>query len=118
LADLAIRRPGGLAVSIDGFLIAQRRRIIDWATQERVPAIYPAREFADDGGLASYAARWAEAYRWVGVYGARILKGAKPGDLPIQQPTVYELVLNLKAARAQELTIPAAFTASADEVIE
>lgn len=118
LADLAARRPGGLAVSIDGFLIAERRRIIAWAARERVPAIYPAREFTDDGGLASYAARWAEAYHWIGVYGARILKGAKPGDLPIQQPTVYELVLNLKTARAQGLALPAAFTARADEVIE
>jgi putative ABC transport system substrate-binding protein len=118
LADLAARRPGGLAVSIDGFLIAERRRIIAWAARERVPAIYPAREFTDDGGLASYAARWAEAYHWIGVYAARILKGAKPGDLPIQQPTVYELVVNLKAARAQGLALPAAFTGRADEVIE
>jgi putative tryptophan/tyrosine transport system substrate-binding protein len=118
LADLAARRPGGLAVTIDGFLIAERRRIIAWAARERVPAIYPAREFTDDGGLASYAARWAEAYHWIGVYGARILKGAKPADLPIQQPTAYELVINLKTARAQGLTLPAAFTARADEVIE
>jgi len=118
LADLAARRPGGLAVTIDGFLIAERRRIIAWAARERVPAIYPAREFTDDGGLASYAARWAEAYHWIGVYGARVLKGAKPADLPIQQPTAYELVINLKTARTQALVLPAAFTARADEVIE
>jgi putative ABC transport system substrate-binding protein len=118
LADLAPRKPGALAVSIDGFLISQRQRIIDWAARERVPAIYPSREFAEAGGLASYAARWAEAYRWAGVYAARILKGAKAGDLPIQQPTAYELVINLKTARTQGLTLPAAFTARADEVIE
>ena len=118
LADLAPRKPGALAVSIDGFLIAQRRRIIDWAARERVPAIYPNREFTEAGGLASYAARWAEAYHWAGVYAARILKGARAGDLPIQQPTAYELVVNLKTARAQGLTLPAAFTARADEVIE
>jgi putative ABC transport system substrate-binding protein len=118
LADLTPRKPGALAVSIDGFLISQRRRIIDWAGRERVPAIYPNREFTEAGGLASYAARWAEAYHWAGVYAARILKGAKAGDLPIQQPTAYELVLNLKTARAQGLTLPAAFTARADEVIE
>lgn len=118
LADLAARRPGGLAVSIDGFFIAERQRIIAWAERSGVPAIYPAREFTDDGGLASYAARWAEAYHWIGVYGARILKGAEPGDLPIQQPTVYELVLNLRTARAQGFALPAAFTARADEVIE
>jgi putative ABC transport system substrate-binding protein len=118
LADLAARKPGGLAVSIDGFLIAERQRIIAWAARERVPAIYPTREFTEAGGLASYAARWAESYRWAGVYAARVLKGAKAGDLPIQQPTAYELVVNLKAARAQGLTLPAAFTARADEVIE
>jgi putative ABC transport system substrate-binding protein len=118
LAELATRRPGGLAVSIDGFLIAERQRILDWAARERVPAIYPAREFAEAGGLASYAARWAEAYRWAGVYAARILKGAKAGDLPIQQPTAYELVVNLRTARAQGLALPPAFTARADEVIE
>ena len=118
LADLAPRKPGALAVSIDGFLIAQRRRIIDWAARERVPAIYPNREFTEAGGLASYAARWAEAYHWAGVYAGRILRGAKAGDLPIQQPTAYELVVNLKTARAQGITLPAAFTARADEVIE
>ena len=118
LADLATRKPGGLAVSIDGFLIAERQRILDWAARERVPAIYPSREFTEAGGLASYAARWAESYRWAGVYAARILKGAQAGDLPIQQPTAYELVLNLKTARAQGLALPAAFTARADEVIE
>jgi putative ABC transport system substrate-binding protein len=118
LADLAARKPGALAVSIDGFLIAERQRIIDWAARERVPAIYPAREFTEAGGLASYAARWVESYRWAGIYAARILKGAKAGDLPIQQPTAYELVLNLKTARAEGFTLPAAFTARADEVIE
>lgn len=118
LADLAARKPGGLAVSIDGFLIAERQRILDWAARERVPAIYPNREFVEAGGLASYAARWAESYHTAGVYAARILKGARAGDLPIQQPTAYELVINLKTARAQGLTLPAAFTAHADEVIE
>jgi ABC-type uncharacterized transport system substrate-binding protein len=118
LADLAARKPGGLAVSIDGFLIAERQRILDWAARERVPAIYPNREFTEAGGLASYAARWAESYHVAGVYAARILKGAKAGDLPIQQPTAYELVVNLKTARAQGIALPAAFTSRADEVIE
>jgi putative ABC transport system substrate-binding protein len=118
LADLAARKPGGLAVSIDGFLIAQRQRIVAWAARERVPAIYPTREFTEAGGLASYAARWAESYHVAGVYAARVLKGAKAGDLPIQQPTAYELVINLKTARAQGLALPPAFTARADEVIE
>jgi putative ABC transport system substrate-binding protein len=118
LAELAAHKPGGLAVSIDGFLIAQRQRIIAWAARERVAAIYPAREFTEAGGLASYAARWAESYHVAGVYAARVLKGAKAGDLPIQQPTAYELVVNFKTARVQGLALPAAFTARADEVIE
>jgi putative ABC transport system substrate-binding protein len=118
LAGLATHKPGGLAVSIDGFLIAERRRILDWAARERVPGIYPSAEFTEAGGLASYASRWAESYRWAGLYAARILKGARAGDLPIQQPTAYELVVNLRTARAQGLTLPAAFTARADEVIE
>jgi putative ABC transport system substrate-binding protein len=118
LANLAARKPGGLAVSIDGFLIAQRQRIIDWAVRERVPAIYPNRDFTDAGGLASYSPRWDEAYRWAGLYAGRVLKGAKPGDLPIQQPTTYELVVNLRTARAMGLTLPPAFVARADEVIE
>jgi putative tryptophan/tyrosine transport system substrate-binding protein len=118
LAELAARKPDGLAVSIDGFLVSERHRIIDWAAHERVPAIFPAREFTEEGGLASYAPRWSEMYRWIGIYAGRVLKGAKPGDLPIQQPTAYELVVNLKTARALGVTLPAAFTSRADEVIE
>ncbi len=118
LADLATHRPGALAVSIDGFLISQRQRIIDWAARERVPAIYPNRDFTDAGGLASYSPRWEEAYRWAGLYAGRVLKGARPGDLPIQQPTTYELVVNLRTARAMGLALPPAFVARADEAIE
>lgn len=118
LAGLSARKPDGLAVSIDGFLINERQRVVDWATRERVPAIYPAREFAEAGGLASYAPRWTEAYRWAGVYAGRVLKGARPGDLPVQQATTYELVVNLQAARAIGLTLPPAFVARADDVIE
>jgi putative ABC transport system substrate-binding protein len=118
LARLAARKPGGLAVTIDGFLVSERRRIVEWAERERVPAIFPAREFTEAGGLASYAPRWAEMYRWIGIYAGRVLKGAKPGELPIQQPTTYELVVNLKTARALGITLPLAFTSRADEMIE
>jgi putative ABC transport system substrate-binding protein len=108
----------GLAVAIDGFLIGQRDRIVAQAAARRLPAIFPSREFVDVGGLASYAARWADVYRGVGTYAGRILKGAKPADLPVQEPTSYELVINMKAARAIGLTIPPSILARADEVIE
>jgi putative ABC transport system substrate-binding protein len=118
LAGLSAARPEALAVAIDSLLIAERRRIVGWAAEHRVPAIYPSREFTDEGGLASYAARWAEAYRWAGVYAGRILRGARPGDLPVQQATTYELVVNQRTARALGLALPPAFLARADEVIE
>ena len=85
-----------LAVVADAFLINQRRRIMALAGTRRLPAIYPSREFADDGGLMSYGTRWADMYRIVGTYAGRILKGEKPGDLPVQRPTTYELVINLR----------------------
>jgi|tagenome__1003787_1003787.scaffolds.fasta_scaffold20811509_2 putative ABC transport system substrate-binding protein len=118
LAGLSASKPDGLAVAIDSVLIAERRRIVSWAAEHKVPAIYPSREFTDDGGLASYAARWVDAYRWAGVYAGRVLKGARPGDLPVQQPTAYELVVNRRTARTLGLTLPPAFMARADEVIE
>jgi putative ABC transport system substrate-binding protein len=115
---IASRKPDALAVSIDGFLISQRERILALMAERKLPAIYPSREFTDAGGLASYAARGADMYRWVGVYAGRILKGARPSDLPVQQPTNYELVVNLKTAKTLGLTLPPAFLIRADEVIE
>jgi putative tryptophan/tyrosine transport system substrate-binding protein len=107
-----------LAVSADAFLINQRRRIMALVGNRRLPAIYPSREFPDDGGLASYGARWADMYRIVGLYAGRILKGEKPGDLPIQRPTTYELVINQRAAKSLGLALPAMLLARATEVIE
>ena len=107
-----------LAVVADAFLINYRERILKLATARKLPAIFPAREFVTDGGLASYGTRWADMYRIVGSYTGRILKGAKPGDLPVQRPNTYELVINLKAAQALGITVPPIMLARADEVIE
>jgi putative ABC transport system substrate-binding protein len=107
-----------LAVVADAFLINYRDRILRLAAARKLPAIFPAREFVTDGGLASYGTRWADMYRIVGSYTGRILKGAKPGDLPIQRPNTYELLINLTAARTLGLTVPSIMLARADEVIE
>ena len=115
---MATDRPDALVVSIDSLLIGQRERILARAAATRLPAIYPAREFTDAGGLASYSARWDDMYRWSGIYAGRILKGDRPADLPVQQPTVYELVVNARTARTLGLTLPVTLLTRADEVIE
>jgi len=115
---IAAIKTGALVVSTDGFLTGQRERILARTAALKLPAIYPAREFVDSGGLASYAAPLTDMYRWAGVYAGRILKGARPGDLPVQQPTTYELVVNLGTAKTLGLTLPPAFVARADDTIE
>jgi putative ABC transport system substrate-binding protein len=115
---IASSKPDAFAISLDGLFLTQRAQILARASAARLPAIYPYREFADTGGLASYAAPLPAQHRAVGVYAGRILKGARPGDLPIQQPTTYELVLNLKTARTLGLALRPAFLARADDTIE
>jgi putative ABC transport system substrate-binding protein len=117
--DAADREPGvALVVQPDGVLQHHRETITELAAKHRLPAIYAAREFIDAGGLALYGVSYPDLYRRAATYVDRIFKGAKPADLPIEQPTRFELVINLKTAKALGLTIPPTLLARADEVIE
>ena len=109
---------GGLLVIPDPVTISCRDTIIAQAAQQRMPAVYPYRFFAASGGLLAYGTDTADLFRRAASYVDRILKGAKPGDLPVQQPTKYELVINIKTAKALDINIPLNLLAVADEVIE
>jgi putative ABC transport system substrate-binding protein len=103
---------------IDAITLANRQRIVDLAMKYRLPAIYSSREFVDVGGLISYGVSYPDLYRRAATYVDKILKGTKPADLPVEQPTKLELVINLKTAKALGLELPATVLARADEVIE
>jgi putative ABC transport system substrate-binding protein len=109
---------GGLLVAPDPYFDTQRARIISFALHNRLPALYQFREYAAAGGLLSYGVDLTEAYRQFGIYAAKILKGAKPADLPVLQVVKFELVINLKTAKAIGFEFPPRFSAYADEVIE
>jgi putative ABC transport system substrate-binding protein len=111
-------RVGGILVAADPFFDTRCARIVDLALSRKLPGIYQFREYALAGGLLSYGAHLADAYRQFGVYAADILKGAKPGDLPVQQVVKFEMVINLRTAKAIGFEFPATFSARADEVIE
>ena len=117
--SLVQQQAGAVLPSGDAlFGVSQRDELVTLAARHRIPVIYDRREGAVDGGLVSYGSDIANAVRLVGVYTGRILRGEKPRDLPIQQPTKVELVINLKTAKALGLTIPETLLATADEVIQ
>jgi putative tryptophan/tyrosine transport system substrate-binding protein len=116
--SMAQQQVSALIVSTDASFLAIRDQIVALAAHRAIPAIYAARDFAFAGGLISYGVEVDSLHRQAGIYTGRILKGDKPGDLPVQQPTKFQLVINLKTAKALGLTVPLALQAAADEVIE
>jgi len=117
-SEMTKARAGALAVLPSTILVRERRRLVDLAAKTRLPAIYTQTEFVDAGGLMSYGPNAANLHRRAATYVDKILKGAQPGELPVEQPTKLELVINLKTAKALGLTIPPSLLARADEVIQ
>jgi putative ABC transport system substrate-binding protein len=117
-SDMTRARAGALTVLAGSMFFSERRRLVDMAAKNRLPAVYQWREGVDAGGLMAYGASVPDLFRRAATYVDKILKGAKPGDLPVEQPTKFELVINLKTAKALGLTIPPSLLQRADQVIE
>jgi putative tryptophan/tyrosine transport system substrate-binding protein len=117
-ATMVAERTQAFVLLVDPLTVRYRARIVELAMKSRLPAMYGFREFVDAGGLMAYGASVTVMYRRAAIYVDKILKGAKPADLPVEQPTKFELVINLKAAKALGLTIPPSLLARADEVIQ
>jgi putative ABC transport system substrate-binding protein len=111
-------RAGALTVLGSAMFANERRRLVDLAAKHRLPGVYGFREYVDAGGLMAYGPNVADLFRRAATYVDKILKGAKPGDLPVEQPTKFELVINLKTAKALGLTIPQSVLGRADEVLQ
>jgi putative ABC transport system substrate-binding protein len=117
--ELAVRQHvDGLVIGADGLTQMHQQTIVDWLARNRLPAVFPAREFVEAGGLIAYAVNYPDLYLQLATFVDKIFKGTKPGELPVQQPTKFELVINLKTAKALGLDIPPTLLARADEVIE
>jgi ABC-type uncharacterized transport system substrate-binding protein len=117
-SDIARPRAGAVIVVTTAMFVQERRRLVDLAAKIRLPAVYGSRESVDAGGLISYGPNFADSFRRAATYVDKILKGGKPADLPVEQPTKFELVINLKTAKALGLTIPPSLLARADHVVE
>jgi putative ABC transport system substrate-binding protein len=118
LAELDRNRPGALLLLADPLTLSQRLRIVEYAAEQKLPAMYELSQFVDAGGLMSYGPNVDDIVRRSATYVDRILKGAKPADLPIEQPAKFELVINLKTANALGVTIPQSVLLQADRVVE
>jgi putative ABC transport system substrate-binding protein len=117
-AAIAAQRPDALLIGGDPFYVVQRQKIAAMVARTGLAAVYPSRDFADAGGLISYGANIPNSFRQAGIYAGRILKGVKPADLPVVQPTTFELVINLKTSKAMNFEIPPVLHARSDDVIE
>jgi putative ABC transport system substrate-binding protein len=117
-AKVARQRPDGITMVADRFLLAHRMRIVDFVAKTRLPAIYPYRDFVIAGGLMSYSPSYEDLFRRSATYVDKILKGAKPSDLPIEQPTKFELLVNMKTAKTLGVPIPPSLLLRADHVVE